>query len=198
MERLSSSSRLGWLLVLALCVPVAAHKIQIAEDVGGTLHIEPNDYPEAGKPALTWFALTRRGGQVIPLKQCNCQLVIYAEPRVATAPLLKPALEPVAVEQYKGIPGAAIAFPKAGAYELQLRGTPTAGANFQPFELKFNVTVTGAAPTASPQAARSPSESAEQQTPATGRALPIFFVPGVIIALGILWLVVRLLKQKSD
>lgn len=193
---LSLSKTLGWLLSLALGItPAVAHKVQTAADVGATLHVEPNDSPRASEPAQTWFALTRRGGEVIPLQQCNCQLAVYSEPRTASSPpLLKPLLSAISVEQYQGIPGAAIAFPRAGAYELELSGTPKAGADFQPFELNFNVTVTGAAP-ASPQGPQEPG-SAPQDTPETGRAIPtIFIVPAVIVSLGILWLLVRL-KQK--
>jgi len=189
------SHSLGYLLLLGVLVaPVAAHNVQTAGDVGGTLHVEPNDNPEAGEPALTWFALTRRGGQVIPLKECNCQLAVYAQPRSDNSqPVLEPALEVVKAEQYQGIPGAAIAFPQAGAYELELRGTPKPGTNFQPFELQFPVTVTGAASTASPQA-QSPSQVAK--TPATGRALPTFIVPVAIIALGVLWFFLRRSKPQ--
>ncbi|MHC5613798.1 MAG: hypothetical protein ACYTXA_23080 [Nostoc sp.] len=122
--------------------PVAAHQVEVAADVGATLHIEPNDNPSAGEPSQTWFALTRRGGKVIPLAQCNCRLAVYAKPYAAgEPPLLEPALEPVAAERYKGIPGAEVVFPKPGIYELQLNGKPVSGARFKPFKLKFEVTV---------------------------------------------------------
>lgn len=192
----SLSKYLGWLLFLAFATSATAHKVQTAADVGATLHVEPNDNPRAGEPAQTWFALTRKGGQVIPLQQCNCQLAVYSEPRTSTPPLMKPLLSAISVEQYQGIPGAAIAFPTPGAYELELSGTPKAGADFQPFELNFNVTVTGAAPDASPPPVQEPGQSAPQDTPETGRAIPMMFtIPGVIVGLGILWLLVRL-KQK--
>ena len=135
-------------LLLSLLVTILtntdaiAHKVQIAKDVGGTIHIEPNDNPQAGKAALTWIALTRKGGQVIPLEQCNCQLAVYSEPRTqASKPLLQPSLKAVSREKYKGIPGADIVFPKPGAYQLELKGTPKAAGNFQPFLLNFKITV---------------------------------------------------------
>jgi len=34
-------------------------------DVAAVFHIEPEHNPRAGKPSLTWFALTRKGGQLI-------------------------------------------------------------------------------------------------------------------------------------
>ncbi|MDF5711693.1 MAG: hypothetical protein PUP90_29445 [Nostoc sp. S4] len=124
--------------------PAAAHEVEVAGDVGGTLHIEPNDNPRAGEPSQAWFALTRRGGKVIPLAQCNCRLAVYAEPYAeGEPPLLEPSLKSVAAERYQGIPGAELVFPKAGIYELQLNGRPTSGTRFKPFELKFEVTVAG-------------------------------------------------------
>lgn len=137
-----------WLLLSVLVAtvttitPVLAHKVEISGDVGGTIHIEPNDSPQAGKAALTWVALTRKGGQVIPLQQCNCQLTVYSQPRTKNAsPLLQPPLKAVSTEGYKNIPGAEIVFPKPGAYQVELKGTPKAGASFKPFVLNFDVTV---------------------------------------------------------
>ncbi|MBD2346035.1 hypothetical protein [Anabaena subtropica] len=124
--------------------PATAHKVQVSTDVGGTLHIEPNDNPRAGEPTQAWFALTRKGGTAIPLQQCNCQLAVYAEPHIPGEPaLLEPSLTSVNAERYQGIPGAKITFPKPGIYQLELSGKPTPGANFQPFEFKFEVTVAG-------------------------------------------------------
>lgn len=149
MSHLPNPGRQTQWLLLGLLVatvttisPVSAHKVQISGDVGGTLHIEPNDNPQAGKAALTWVALTRKGGQVIPLQQCNCQLAVYAEPRTQGAkPLLQPPLKAMSSEGYKSIPGAEIVFPKPGSYQVELKGTPKAGASFKPFQLNFNVTV---------------------------------------------------------
>jgi len=142
----TSARSLLFLSCLAILItnvyPAAAHKVEVSGDVGGTLHIEPNDNPRAGEPSQAWFALTRRGGKVIPLAQCNCQLAVYAEPYAAGEPaLLEPTLKPVAVERYQGIPGAEIVFPKPGLYQLELNGKPTSGARFKPFEFKFEVTV---------------------------------------------------------
>lgn len=185
------------LLFLVLLVPpAAAHKVQVAEDVGATLHIEPNDTPTAGKPALTWFALTRKGGQVIPLQQCNCQLSVYSEPRDQNAaPILSPPLKSVSAERYQGIPGAEINFPKPGAYQLQLNGTPTAEVNFKPFQLKFTVTVAAgkAVPKASQETAQ--LENSQKAVPKLSAQwlIPIIALTA-IISLGIAWGIWRRLK----
>jgi len=141
--RSNTSKSLAWILFLGLLAsPVSAHEVKISGDVGGTLHIAPNDNPQAGQPAQAWIALTRRGGQIIPLAQCNCQLAIYSQPRTArSAAILKPTLKAVSAERYQGVPGAEIVFPKPGSYVLELNGTPKAGASFKPFQLTYTVTV---------------------------------------------------------
>jgi hypothetical protein len=135
---------MGLLLSLLIATPVLSHTVKISGDVAATFHIEPNHNPQAGKPSLAWFALTRKGGQQIPLSQCNCQLAVYPVPHASNvAPLMKPTLKTVNADRYQGIPGASITFPKAGQYELVLSGSPKASANFKPFTLTYTVVVGG-------------------------------------------------------
>ena len=148
MRLLSNRSKdVGALITLLMAAPVLAHEIETsaARDVAATFHIEPSHNPTAGKPSTAWFALTRRGGKVIPLAQCNCQLAVYPVPYKAgkTLPVMKLTLNKLDVERYKGVPAATITFPKAGMYELKLTGTAKPGANFQPFSLSYKVTVGG-------------------------------------------------------
>jgi hypothetical protein len=145
MARFTSGKHLGLLFLSALmATPVAAHTVQVSGDVAATFHITPNHNPKAGKPTQAWFALTRKGGQPIPLSQCNCQLLVYSQPHPQKAqPLMTPALKAISAERYQGIPGAEIIFPRAGAYDLELRGTAKKGANFRPFTLKYSVNVGG-------------------------------------------------------
>lgn len=143
MFRLRSEKNFGWLLLATLiATPVTAHTVEVGGDVAATFHITPNHNPKAGQSSQAWFALTRKGGQLIPLSQCNCQLFVYSKPRDRNAqPLITPSLKAISVERYRGIPGAEIVFPKAGAYELELRGTAKNGANFRPFTLNYTVNV---------------------------------------------------------
>ena len=88
-----------------LISPASAHKIETAEDVGATMHIEPNDTPRAGEAAQTWFALTRKGGKIIPLTECDCSLSVYSSPRTAESkPIAHPILHPISAERYQCIP----------------------------------------------------------------------------------------------
>ncbi|MFW9261845.1 hypothetical protein [Nostoc sp. CALU 546] len=165
--------------------PASAHKVEVSGDVGGTIHIEPNDNPRAGESSQAWFALTRRGGRVIPLSQCNCELAVYAQPYAAgEPPLLEPQLEPVSAERYKGIPGAEVVFPKPGIYELQLNGKPASGARFKPFNLKFEVTVAGGS-TQNSRNLRDVNgdlvEGESQKLPTWAIALPILGFIGILV-----------------
>lgn len=128
--------------------PAWGHQVEVADDVGATLHVEPNDIPQAGTPTDVWFALTAAGGTIIPLEQCDCALTVYDQTGTAVA---TPSLAPTTAEGYENIPGTTVTFPTVGAYELVLAGepSPTATRTFNAFELRFEVTVAGtAAPTA--------------------------------------------------
>lgn len=182
--------------LMGAIAPAIAHQVQIADDVGGTVHIEPNDNPRAGTPSLAWFALTRQGGELIPLQDCNCRLSVYAQPRQPDdAPVQQPLLQPVAAEGYQNVPGADITFPQVGAYELVLQGEPTASEDFLPFELTFAVTVaTGQAtsPAASPSPVISPdteppaSDPGSIIAPALGQQTWLFWtIPLVVVAIGL-------------
>ena len=121
---------------------VLAHEVEVSGDVAATFHLEPNHNPRAGETAKVWFALTRRGGQIIPLKQCNCKLAVYPKNhKEGDKPLMEPPLKAVSAERYQGIPGAEIVFPKAGIYGLELSGKPKTAANFKHFKLTYTVTV---------------------------------------------------------
>lgn len=119
-----------------------AHQVEIAGDVGGTIHIEPNDTPKAGETTLAWFALTKRGGEAISLVDCDCHLDIYYAPYTPEdTPFSCPDLQAISAEGFEGIPGADVVFPAPGSYDLVVTGKPSATADFEPFELIFSVTV---------------------------------------------------------
>lgn len=143
MFRLSPGKNLGLILLSALiAAPVAAHTVEVSGDVAATFHIKPNHNPKAGQPSQAWFALTRRGGQLIPLSQCDCQLAVYSKPHAQNAQaIVRPLLKPISDQQYQNIPGADIVFPRAGAYDLVLSGTAKNGASFRPFTLTYEVNV---------------------------------------------------------
>lgn len=191
--------------IIALNLPVHAHTTEISGDVAGTWHIEPNHSPKAGEPAQVWVALTRQGGAIVPLEQCDCQLAIYADPHPdGAAPLIEPSLEPIAAEQYQGIPGAEVLFPKAGPYELELRGSPKAGAEFQPFIFRYSVLVQrGTSSPTSQTAVNSPTDQIGEPTTSSSQTsrqgtVPVIIatIVGITLGVGALLLIRRSRSQK--
>jgi hypothetical protein len=137
---------LATLLGGTVAAAAIAHDVQIADDVGATLHIEPNDIARAGEPTDLWFALTQAGGKVIPLAACDCTLTLYDSQETVVE---TPTLTTISAEGFQNIPGATVTFPEVGAYELRLAGSPQQAGAFTPFELRFEVTVASRAPGAS-------------------------------------------------
>lgn len=135
------SKYLGLAAITTLAaVPVLAHTVEVSGDVAATFHLDPSHNPRVGQPAQAWFALTQRGGSLIPLSQCECSLAVYPRPRSAE-PIFRPALRAINAEQYRNIPGASMTFPAVGAYDLVLSGTAKNGATFRPFTLTYTVNV---------------------------------------------------------
>lgn len=104
----------------------------------------------------------------MPLEQASCQMAVYSQPRrQGDAPVLKPAVKAISIEKYRGIPGADIVFPKTGLYQLELTCTPKTQGDFQPFQMKYDVTVaTGAAaptPKIETSARKTPVSATEQE-----------------------------------
>ncbi|ELR96274.1 hypothetical protein [Gloeocapsa sp. PCC 73106] len=143
MKNFLNNSVISQILVASmLTLPAIAHNVQVDQDVAVTFHIEPDHNPRAGEETLAWFVLTRRGGETIPLSDCDCHLKVYLVPRNPQAQaLLNPALEAINVEQYLEIPGATLIFPQAGAYDLEISGAPRDGNSFQPFKFSYTVNV---------------------------------------------------------
>ncbi len=171
--------------------PVLAHNVKTDADVGATFHIEPNHNPRAGEPTKAWFALTRAGGEIIPLAECDCQLAVYSQTAPeGEKPILEPTLEGITAEQYQGIPGADLVFPKAGSYELRLTGSSKSGDAFQPFQLSYTVNVSNGQ-VASPSPTEIASSPREAETVSSHASITQWLIPGVIIALilgvGIWW-----------
>jgi len=116
-----------------------AHEVRTSNEVGGTIHIEPNDRPIAGQKTRVWIALTKRGGEIIPYKKCNCSL----EVRSLTNKNIKFTVSKSGsiLDRYLGLPSIEVIFPQVGRYELQLSGSAREGEDFQPFELTFTTNV---------------------------------------------------------
>jgi hypothetical protein len=120
-------------------MPAWGHKVKTDQQVGAIIHFEPNDQPKSLQSTQVWFALTKQGGKAIPLSDCDCQLQIYQLP--SKTKIADPQLKAINAEKYQDIPSAAVVFPQAGAYVLELSGKPLKPANFKAFRLEFSAMV---------------------------------------------------------
>lgn len=151
MTQTSKTAKITLLLLSILSAPAIAHNVEVAGDVAGTWHIEPDHNPRAGEPAKVWVALTRKGGEVLPLELANCKLAVYRQPYTeGDQPILQPQLKAIAAEQYQGIPGADVVFPAPGLYEMELNCTPKTEGTFESFEMQSEVTVAAGTTQVSP------------------------------------------------
>ena len=116
-----------------------AHEVKTSNDVGGTIHIDPNDRPIAGQKSRVWIALTKRGGEIIPYEKCDCRL----EVRSLTNKSIKFAVPKAAsiLDRYLGLPSIEVTFPEAGRYELRLSGSAKGDVHFPEFDLTFSTNV---------------------------------------------------------
>ena len=115
-----------------------AHEIARDGNVGGLLHIEPDDAPVVGKPNAFYFEVNQKGGKPILLAQCSCSLQVYAGsvPKAGSGAVAKPFSTPK-LAQAKGELTGSLNFPRPGAYTLVLAGQPKAGATFSKFSLSW-------------------------------------------------------------
>jgi hypothetical protein len=191
---------LGSLFFLSLTSPVTAHTVETDANVGATFHIEPDHNPRAGETARAWFALTRQGGELIPLEQCNCQLRVKSQSsELKDASLPKPQLKAVAAEQYQNIPGADIVFPKAGIYQLEISGSPKGNAQFKAFKLAYEVTVLPgetAAPESQPETSNVPSSSQTPVTSSQWQEIAVAIALVALVSAGV-WVYRKQLKSKQ-
>ena len=122
---------------LGLSAPAFAHNVKTSGNVAALFHLEPNHNPKAGDPSKIWFALTKQGGEAIALDQCNCQITVYNNQQV----LFQPPLSPLNAERYKALPSAVVMFPKAGTYQVEIKGSPKQEGDFESFKFNYDVTV---------------------------------------------------------
>jgi hypothetical protein len=189
---LSKALLLLW-VGLGLTTPSLAHTVKNNNGVGATFHIEPNHNPRAGETATAWFALTKEGGKIIPLKDCNCQLEIMATKEGKEQTLYAPPLQPISTENYQGIPSAAIIFPKAGVYKLKIRGSPKSGNQFASFVLSYEVIVSPSNSIAKKEL----NQDHDQSTAVTPPNYNMSLIAGSLAGLGMIsGLVFLLLKKK--
>jgi hypothetical protein len=164
--------------------PAWGHQVKIMEEVGATIHFEPRDRPQSLTPTQVWFALTKKGGAAIPLKNCNCQLKVGPFPGESRARILD--LVAINAENYREIPSATVTFPQAGIYGVELTGQPLKAGDFKPFRLYFETTViAGATVSPSPESTGRAETGGDRQPQNKTSSFNVFYwVCGAIFVSG--------------
>jgi hypothetical protein len=183
-----------------------AHNVEVAGEIAGTWHVEPDHNPKAGEPAKVWVALTRQGGEVLPFDQADCQMKVYEVPRAADAvSIMEPGLRAIAAEQYQGIPGTDLVFPKPGIYQLELSCSPKTEGAFTAFTMDSEVTVAaGSSPVTAaspapvvqlPDAVSSAAGVLESSEPGGWQGLVVGTAIATVLGLGLLKLMASRMKK---
>lgn len=113
-----------------------------AATLGATIHLDPNDMPQAGQASLTWFLLTQPNGILVTPERCNCQVAVYDSENqqiIQDLPLSTITLTGHQQTDHRAI-STSIVFPVSGNYTVVLSGQ-SMDNSFEPFVLEFPVLV---------------------------------------------------------
>lgn len=132
MKNISLLFGLVLLVVVFSSNSASAHVIKYDNDIGASLHINPDDDPVSGKP--TSFSLRFTDvNQRLKLPECNCEVKLKENDKTIEEQPLQPT------DPYNSTN--TVTFPKADVYNLIVSGQPKNGASFQPFTLDFPLRV---------------------------------------------------------
>ena len=119
-------------LLLLCCIgqtsPALAHTLAIDGSIGVTTHLDPDDEPITGQPVTIFIDIQDRTNQ-FDFKNCQCSVVIKEKESILKE------LPFVGDEGYQSI---SFIFPKAGSYNLIVKGQPKANSSFQTFTTSFS------------------------------------------------------------
>jgi hypothetical protein len=106
-----------------------AHEESTNAEISASLHIDPADQPLVGKEAKFYFHFEKENGS-FDVQQCNCLISIFKDGTLVEEHKVK---DVESVDQ----PLLRKTFSESGDYDLSLSGTPNGGAEFEPFDLKY-------------------------------------------------------------
>jgi len=113
-------------------LPVSAHVLKTDGDIGGVLHIDPNDNPTTGSTTTFFFEMRDRHNQ-FTLTHCDCQVIVTENGKQLSSKIPSTLDTQTLTSSFN--------FPEKAVYQLTLSGKPTSGNTFQPFTLTWSVRV---------------------------------------------------------
>ena len=162
----------------------AAHFLLTDGSIGAVLHMDPDDDPIAGQPAVFHYEIKDKQGKFTP-QGCTCTFSISEN----GASIFSQDLYLNTPQNSLDVPLVTYTFPKLDVYQIILTGTPKPGADFQPFTLTYNARI-------SRQAATGSAGAAAGTQPENHTAHIILISAGVIIIIGIIFYDQR--KQRTQ
>lgn len=124
------------LITFATSAPAAAHILSTHGDIGGVIHLTPDDDPYILEVTEGSIEIKDRSGN-FKSSNCDCELVIYRAGKEIYrdyASIRQDDISAVANFNYT--------FPAKDIYTISLIGKPESNANFSEFELKYDFRIT--------------------------------------------------------
>jgi hypothetical protein len=113
-------------LAVLIAAPAAlAHQTVTSNGVAVTIHVAPDDEPQAGQPAAINVLGARRKGYKFSFRTCGCRLIVTDS---SGAKLLDRAVRAKRTT---------FTFPRSGAYEITVSGRVKRGSRSRKFTARF-------------------------------------------------------------
>ncbi len=112
----------------------SAHVLKVDGDIGAVLHIYPDDNPTTKVPTNYEMKFNSDGGK-FSLAKCNCNVSYELDGDIIDTESLVVSDNTTSVNRYT--------FEQAGVYTFSFTGSPKTPGDFAPFQLDYEVRVTG-------------------------------------------------------
>ena len=119
-------------ILLVLCAfitprTISAHILKTDGQIGGILHIDPDDDPIAGQASNLFWDFTNKG-QKFNVNNCTCYVsILESGKEIAREQLINETFT--------------YTFPKKDVYQVNVSGNPRVNNSFQPFILSYDIRV---------------------------------------------------------
>ncbi len=133
-KRLLATSAIIITLIIALPNIASAHVLKVDGNIGAVLHINPDDNPTVGHPTDYVISFNDGTGE-FSLPECNCSMSFIENGKTIDTKPLSVSGDQTSENHYT--------FTKSNVYTMRLTGTPKTPGTFQPFNLNYEVRVTG-------------------------------------------------------